>query len=190
MSDLTHTFRQPLGPVRGNQAPAQSLPAFALVDAPAGQAAQHTVNTTSILSHAGTYGEPVDPGLAQLVDQNNHFSTPTVTAQTLSKRVSATAARSTIETAMHSDDDEASALAEVTAAVRKRTGASESSVQRKARLMQVAESCSLDSPPSDADLGLMQGKPLKIVLQKLRIKGNSCSISAVKPCLQFLDINL
>ena len=153
----------------------QTQPGFTMPPAP------QAVNTGSILAHAGTYGEAVDPALACAF--NLPPQAPSDDARMPGHvRRSATAARQTIKQAVLSPDDD-----ELDFAVTKVSGA-----DKKSRLLYVANNCSFGSPPCDEDLKQMQLIPLRIVAEKLKIQGQqpvSCSLSlAVLDALPLLTL--
>lgn len=168
MVPAAHTNRQPLGSVQANQIAGQSLPPFTLP--PIADTAQQPLNTAEILAHHSTYGEPVDPMLAQLMLQqrNGDISSGSLGVPT-SKRSSAVAAMATIQTVVAINGE---SNTEVTATRPSELQSDQGSkaAERKARLIKVANECNPSNPPSDADLQLMQVEPLKIVLKKLNIK--------------------
>ena len=179
MAGSTNTCRDVLAPVRANNRPSLS-------HQPSNGSSQPQLNESAIFEHAGTYGEPVDPGLAALL-AGIHSSEPlAATMAQAPKRSTATVANAIVSAAMASDDDASSDAYERFAASSESSSGSQemfskrqtgTAAERKARLMQVAEETSYDHPPSKDDVMQMQSKPLKVVLQNLRIKGVSCRLA-------------
>ena len=161
MSNSSHTCRQPLASVQARQIPAQSLAAFTLLDEAAGDCAQPVLNGSAIAARAATFGEPVDPGLARLLAQEHRAKAGSTVA--VPQKRNTIAARAFISAAMHGGDDDdiyedqMSSIGDGPESEDSLTLGRERGIasERKARLLRVAEGCSLTSPPSDEDLMLM-----------------------------------
>lgn len=179
MANSIDTLRQVLAAVQANRLPGLGDLASELKRPPAEGSSQPNVNESAIVEHAATYGEPVDPGLAAVLAGVHSSGITAATMAPAPKRNTATVARAILSAAMASDDDESwDAPGGFSASSESSSGSQEFSkkhtgtaAERKARLMNVAEEASYDHPPSKDDIMQMQGKPLKVVLQRLRIRG-------------------
>lgn len=172
MQNAAEVSRQPLRSLPARQVPGGVLPPFKLLTSPSSDDTTAQLNAAAILAHASRYNEPVDEGLALLLagDQVSAQSQSTAAPAPLRARNSSVAACAVISSAMRSSQDlsgDESLESFRGLAGHKNT---ETAAQRKERLITVATQCSLDNPPRDEDLALMQTKPLKLVLEKLGIK--------------------